>query len=217
MQSWVPLTELKRIGDALWPDSRPKGYIKHVAVRAGLSLILQLWTFIPYRSRNIREMQLEENLYRDHHGHWRIKFVGEQLKVSEKRGKTNIFDLPFPPALVPRLEEYMTVWRPLLETPSKPLTYLFVNRDGNPWSHPGLQRLVRTTVYRYTGKFFHPHIVRTIWATEWIKNTHGDFYTAAVMLNDTLEIVIKKYTYLLEEDVAEKAYRLIEQRNGHSK
>ncbi len=214
--SWVPLAELKRIAQALWPLPQTKGYIKHLAVRAGFSLILQIWTFIPYRSRNIREMRLEENLYRDPHGYWRIKFAGEQLKVSEKRGKPNTFDMPFPPPLVSILEEYLDVWRPLL-TPQYALPHLFINRDGKPWSRKGLERLTRNTVYRYTGKFFHPHMIRTIWATEWIKNTHGDFYTAAIMLNDTLEMVIKMYTHLLEEDVAEKAFKLIGERNGYSK
>ena len=56
-----------------------------------------------------------------------------------------------------------------------------------------------------------------VWVTEWIRNTHGDFYTAAIMLNDRLETVIASYAHLLEEDVAEKAYRLIEERNGQEK
>jgi hypothetical protein len=37
------------------------------------------------------------------------------------------------------------------------------------------------------------------------------------MLNDKLETVIARYTHLLEEDVAEKAYRLIAERNGQGK
>ena len=71
-------------------------------------------------------------------------------------------------------------------------------------------------MYTYTGKALHPHMIRTIWATEWIRQTHGDFYTAAIMLNDRLETVIAKYTHLLD-NVAEKAYRLIEERNDKGK
>ena len=41
-------------------------------------------------------------------------------------------------------------------------------------------------------------------------------HTAAIMLNDRLETVIANYSHLLEEDVAEKAYRVIEARNGQS-
>jgi hypothetical protein len=71
-------------------------------------------------------------------------------------------------------------------------------------------------VYRYTGKNWHPHIIRTVWATEWLRNS-GDFHTAAIMLNDRLETVISNYSHLLDEDVAEKAYRLIEERNDQGK
>jgi hypothetical protein len=37
------------------------------------------------------------------------------------------------------------------------------------------------------------------------------------MLNDNIQTVIGKYAHLLEEDVAEKAYRLIDERNGQGK
>jgi phage terminase large subunit-like protein len=71
--------------------------------------------------------------------------------------------------------------------------------------------------YRYTGKHWHPHIVRTVWATEWLRQPPHDFYTAAIMLNDKLEAVIANYAHLLEEDVAEKADRLLDRRNGRGK
>ena len=64
----------------------------------GLSLMLRLWTFIPYRQRNMREMQLGKNLYQDAHGIWRIVFRGDELKVASKQGRPNVFDLPFPPS-----------------------------------------------------------------------------------------------------------------------
>ncbi len=48
------------------------------------------------------------------------------------------------------------------------------------------------------------------WATEYIRNT-GDFYGAAVMLNDTLHVVIKQYSHLMEHGIAEKTDRWIQQ------
>ena len=60
-------------------------------------------------------------------------------------------------------------------------------------------------------------MLRTVWATKEIGKTHGDFYMATIVLNDTLETVIQRYAHLLEEDVAEKAYRLLEERNGQRK
>ena len=133
-----------------------------------------------------------------------------------------MFDLPFPLPLVPHLEEYLTHWRPrlLLPTRTKSETtspYIFLSRSLRTYSVDSLNAIIKRRIYTYTGKALHPHMIRTIWATEWIRQTHGDFYTAAIMLNDRLETVIAKYTHLLDENVAEKAYRLIEERNDKGK
>src|SRR5262249_15009868 len=87
--AWVSLTTLDEIGRSIWPHKQPKEVNQskkypglRYAVRAGLSLMLRLWTYIPYRQRNMREMKLGENLYKDSQGKWRILFRGEQLKVA---------------------------------------------------------------------------------------------------------------------------------------
>jgi hypothetical protein len=224
--AWVSLATLNDIGRSLWPRQHPKDLRqrkgKHIgcrfAVYAGVSLMLQLWTYIPYRSRNMREMRLGDNLHKDAQGHWRITFRGEQLKIGSKRGNTNVFDLPFPSQLVPVLEDYLAIWRPLLLSKAAyPSPYVFLSQIGTVYQVGPFNRITSHLVGRYTGKHWHPHIIRTVWATEWIRKTHGDFYTAAIMLNDKLETVIAKYTHLLDEDVAEKAYRLIEERNVQGK
>ena len=223
--AWVSLATLDEIGRTVWPRKSPQDIRQdsHIpglvhASRAGLSLMLRLWTYIPYRQRNMREMQLGEHLHKDRDGQWRITFRGEQLKIATKRGRTNVFDLPFPETLVPLLEDYLATWRPILLTKaSHPENHVFLTKHGNPYDPDSLRRVTKHLVYRYTGKDWHPHIVRTVWATEWIQKSHGDFPTAAIMLNDRLETVIANYAHLQEENVAEKAYRLIEERNGQGK
>jgi hypothetical protein len=224
--AWVSLATLEEVAQALWPrkkpsdlQQRPNRHVgRYLASFAAISLMLRLWMYIPYRQRNMREMRLGDNLYKDAHGHWRIRFQGEQLKVAHKRGRINIFDLPFPSALVPLLEAYLAHYRPVLVgIMPHPDHHVFLTRLGTPYGVGTLNATTKKLVYRYTGKHWHPHIIRTVWATEWIQKTHGDFYTAAIMLNDRLETVIAKYTHLLDEDVAEKAYRLIEERNGRGK
>jgi hypothetical protein len=168
----------------------------------------------------MREMKLGENLHRDAQGKWRITFRGDELKVASKRGRTNIFDLPFPDTLVPVLEDYLTIWRPtLLAYAPHPQQehHLFLTLWGTPHQRKNLTTMTSRIVYRYTGKHWHPHIIRTVWATEVIRQPPHDFYTAAVMLNDRLETVIANYAHLLEEDVAEKAYRLIDERKSQGK
>ena len=220
--AWVSLATLEEIGKSLWPRKQPQDLRqqgKHpgriLAHNAAMALMLRLWVYRPYRQRNIREMQLEENLHKDAQGKWRITFRSAQLKVATKRGRPNVSDLPFPETLIPLLEEYLTVWRPLLlRKSSQQSAHVFLTANGTPFQPEILTRATKHIVYSYTGKLWHPHIVRTVWATEWIRKTHGDFYTAAIMLNDSLEIVLQKYAHLLEADVAEKADRLIDERNG---
>jgi len=179
--------------------------------------MFQLWYYIPYRQRNMREMQLDENLHKDAQGSWSITFRGEQLKVATKRGQINVFHLPFPDKLVPLLEEYLKTWRPLLlQRALQPSLNVFLTQNGTPYQRPILSKSTSQIVYRYTGKHWHPHIVRTVWATEHIRKT-GDFYGAAYMLNDRLETVFSNYAHLRDENVAENIYRLLDEHNGQGK
>jgi hypothetical protein len=214
--AWVPLAEIAAIGRDLWPRKPPvaiRGEGNLYARNAGLSLAFQLWSFIPYRSRNMREMALDTNLRKDASGKWRIIFTGDQLKVATKRGQPNVFDLPFPEELVPTLEEYLSTWRPILAIKSgNRHANVFLNSYGSPYSLETFRHITGSIVYNYTNKFWHPHIIRTVWATEWIRDKNpGDFYSAAEMLNDTLPTVISRYSHLLADGVAEKVYARLSQ------
>src|SRR5262249_31481766 len=157
------------IGQALWPRKKPQdiptnGTIH--ALRAGLSLMFRLWRYIPLRQRNIREMTLQENLYRDTNDQWRICFSGSQLQIATKRGRLNRFDSPFPSVLVSFLEEYLQTWRPILAAKtSSRYPLVFLTQYGTPYKEHILRRTTGHIVYSYTGKHWHPHIVRTVWAT----------------------------------------------------
>jgi hypothetical protein len=221
--AWVSLHQLKEVGLALWPSKSPtaiRGYGKHpgaglkFAGRAAISLMLRLWVHIPYRQRNMREMKLGQNLYQTPTGQWRIRFANEELKIATKRGQPNVFDLPFPPTLLETLQVYLTVWRPLLVR-SEETQEVFLNRYGQPFNRDPLANTVKGHVYSFTGRRWHPHLIRTTWATEWIQSS-GDFMTAAIMLNDRLETVIQNYSHLRDENVAENAYEWVQGRvNGH--
>jgi hypothetical protein len=221
--AWVSLDELEQVGSAIWPRKQPHQLSQspeipglYYAPYAGLSLMLRLWTWIPYRQRNMREMRLGDNLHQDSQGHWRIIFRGEQLKIAAKRGKINVFDRQFPQALVPDLEAYLTIWRPLLlRKVGHPDTHVFLTKRGAPYNRHVLRLVTSGLVYRYTGKHWHPHIIRTVWATEWIRGG-GDFLTAAQMLNDTIETVIDNYSHLRDNNVDEEVYATLTSRRHNN-
>jgi hypothetical protein len=55
-----------------------------------------------------------------------------------------------------------------------------------------------------TGQRFYPHLIRTIWATEYLEKTQ-DFATAAVLLGDTLGTVMKTYYDIVNKNQFVKA------------
>jgi hypothetical protein len=214
--AWVPTAEIAAIGRALWPQKLRQPHHSDGSLHArnaGLSLAFQLWAFIPYRSRNMREMALDTNLRKNAVGKWRIVFTGDQLKVATKRGKPNVFDLPFPDELIPTLEHYLSTWRPILvEKGRRQVATLLLNSQGRPYTLNSFRAITGRIIYGYTNKFWHPHIIRTVWATEWIRDKNpGDFYGAAVMLNDTIQTVIDRYSHLLGDGIAEKVYARLSQ------
>jgi len=179
--------------------------------------MLRLWRYIPLRQRNMREMELNEHLVKKADGTWHLTFRGEQLKVASKRGKINVFTVPFPEPLTPVLEEYLRVWRPiLLRKAGAPSNHVFLNNLGKPYIQVTLYAATSTHVYHYTGKYWHPHIIRTVWATEMI-HKGLDLLKVAEMLNDRFETVVANYSHLLHKDFAAKAYELLDQRNGQGK
>lgn len=201
----VPLKIIDEIGMSLWPQQPPMrgGKGRKQASNAVKSLMLQLWACRPYRQRNIREMELDENLYKDKGGRWRIRFVAEGLKIKNIKGRINYFELTFPLHLEAKLEEYLNVWRPLLVKEGATCKHVFVNNNGMPYTMNSLHDMVVNLVYRYVGGYFHPHIIRTAFTTEYIKDT-GNIFQAAIMLNDTVETVLNNYTYMVDDSIAEE-------------
>jgi hypothetical protein len=222
--AWVSLATLDQIGRDLWPrqalealqQKRFNAGVK-AAFSAGLSLMLRLWSYVPFRQRNMREMLLNHNLYQNAQGQWRLDFRGDQLKIATRRGQLNTFLEPFPQALVPVLEEYLRVWRPVLLTKAPHADdHLFLSIRGIPFTGVRLRTATKAVVYRYTGQCWHPHNVRTVWATEMILKG-VDLGKVAKMLNDDLKTVIANYAHLLNQNVAEEVYDIIDRHLGHGK
>jgi hypothetical protein len=190
------------------------------AFRVLQSLIIRFLIRIPLRQRNLREMLWAptslgegQNLYKKD-GRWRLRFRGDELKVSAVKGQPHNVVHDFPNELVELLEEWLHKWRPILIAGQSNLNkgkecqrnlqqYVFLNSRGTPLTCCQITRLVKSATFKFTGVCVNPHMFRNITATEIIKGTNN-FEDAAYMLGDTVKTVIDRYAKLLDEDCGKR-------------
>jgi integrase len=204
------------------------GNLKQLALQAAVSLMIRLLVRRPFRQRNLREMQwnpvnseLGRNLYKVA-GKWRLRFKGEQLKVSQRKGKVNFVEYSFPEKLNKELDRYINIWRPELIDPKtnkhyspevdKELPkmtnqeYFFLNSEGSPFSAMSVTNHISNVTYQYADVAVNPHMLRTIWTTEYLKEKGmKGAAIAAYMLNDKIETVLRDYADLLTPDCEDDA------------
>lgn len=247
---WLSLEQLECVGRSIYPLNAlrmselsefakrqiargPQKEYGHsfcvLAYRVAKSLMIRLLVRIPLRQRNLREMKFNplnpsagQNLFKEG-DKWHIRFSGDQLKISHRRGTVHTIQYEFPDILVPLLEEWITRWRPIVmesQTTQRPSTaspgqqFLFVDTKGQPLDEDKVWHAITSTTYKFTGVAVYPHLIRTIWATEYIKSTKN-YIDAAYMLGDTVETVLAKYAKLLDEDCGKRANDWITRRLNH--
>src|SRR5574341_392883 len=199
------------------------GYRKYrlYAYRVLQSILIRLSIRLPLRQRNLREMLWNpqtpnqgRNLYK-REGKWYIRFVATELKISHRKGEVHRIEHEFPNDIVPLLEEWLSQWRPILisfqtsdhsgsERVGSGQEFVFLNSVGTPLTLDQVTWAFQSATYKFTGVAMNPHMVRTIWATEYIKSTRN-FIDAAYMLGDTVETVLQSYAKLLDEDCEKRA------------
>ena len=196
------------------------------------SLMIRLLVRIPFRQRNIREMlwnpknpESGQNLYRECTGRWHIRFSGSELKISHRRGEVNSIAHEFPDDLSNLLEEWLYKWRVVnlsfqperyrgSERSSNGQEYVFLNYNGRPLNRENIGTLFKRATYKFTGVAVNPHMIRTIWATEYIKSTLN-IVDAAYMLGDTVEATLRNYGRLLDEDCGRRAKEWVRRTLNH--
>jgi site-specific recombinase XerD len=158
----------------------------------------------------------QPRLSQDDEGIWQLRYRGEQLKIGEKGGKTNEFHVPFPPDLVPHLEEYLHTFRPMIPNADRD-PHLFLGQTGKPLNQCMIWERLAYTVYRHLGKRLYPHLFRTMWTDTYLLTSGGDVDTAAYMLNDSVNTVLKHYHEIRADQQVIKAYAFNEAILGNGK
>ena len=85
---------------------------------------------------------------------------------------------------------------------------LFRTKYGNPYNASTLRHELFTLVLRRSNKRFYPHLIRTIWASEYISKTN-DYEAAAALLGDTVEMVLKQYHEIHEKKAHARASQFL--------
>jgi hypothetical protein len=210
---WVSLAQLEHVAETNLGEGR-RPYLANRRVRHPgaqraswfqLGLMLKVLVRIPLRQRNLREMRLGTNLYEEQ-GHWHLHFSGSELKIGHRGAQINTYHVDltdYCPDILPVFKEFLEVHRPRLPNAAAS-PFVFLTLRGKPFRMSSLTAELSNAVAIRTGQRFYPHLIRTIWATEYISK-YQDFATAAVMLGDTLAVVMKTYYDIVHKDHHAKA------------
>jgi hypothetical protein len=214
---WVSLAEIEAAAEAWLKDGRlptpPRKQTLHPggrnAGRFQKGVILKLLVRVPLRQRNVRELKVDKNLYQDRDEHWHLHFSGAELKIGMRGPRVNEYHVDltdYCPDFIPVLEEFLNTYRPKLPNAAASPFLFLSSGHGRPFGQAGLALELRAAVGMRTDppKRFYPHLIRSIWATEYLQRTQ-DFTTAAVLLGDTLQTVMKTYYDVVNKDHHAKA------------
>ncbi|WP_175772475.1 site-specific integrase [Paraburkholderia phenazinium] len=197
----VPVVRAVARIDQLAAESAP-GSVEE-ALHKRDALLLAMLMANPLRVRNFMLMSWNENgngsLYRRENGQWRLRFVAKDFKNLEHASQTD-YDAPLPAALNERIEEYLVEFRPRLTKDTPSCKVVFPTQKGEVWRGVGahVQKLTSRHIPETPG--FGPHAIRHLVATDWLRKHPNDFLTAAMLLHDKLETVLKAYAHLRQDE-----------------
>jgi hypothetical protein len=84
-------------------------------------------------------------------------------------------------------------------------THVFLTRTGWPMRDFQIANLVKSATFRFTGVAVNPHLIRDVWATEYLQAHPGDYETVADRLGNTVPVVIRYYGHIQKEQAQAKA------------
>lgn len=118
-------------------------------------LIIAILTYCPIRQREIRELRLEQTLFRAADCYWVVLEAADH-KNGSRTGEGREF--PLPKHLTADLDEWLSVWRPKVTLAHQ---YVFFSVDhskprsfGQPFTAPALYRMVKTIMFSTTSYLF---------------------------------------------------------------
>jgi site-specific recombinase XerD len=178
-------------------------YRRAVLYRDGL--MIALLAARPLRLKNFAALELDRHLVREGLG-WRLVIPGAETKTRRP------LDLPFPSALVPALERYLAVHRPVLAArPGRGqgqagAAALWLSLEGGPLSAGTLCHQVRQRTRAAFGRAVNPHLFRDCAATSLALEDPAHVRIAAQVLGHAAFATTEKHYNLAQGQQAATAW-----------
>ena len=200
---WKPW-HLAELAEVIW-DSEPvhsgvvhgQRHRSQLISRKRTALIFKLGMETPLRIRNWSEMQWGKNLHKDNHGRWVVTFKGEELKVSRRDLKMNVYERVYSAEAGGWIERWRGVLKERLgDDFETKCPHVFPRGDLKPemCDLDSLRRQINGLSLETFGKPFNPHLMRHIVASHVVNGQGPDgLGLAAELLGDTVDVVLKTY------------------------
>lgn len=200
---WKPW-HLAELAEAIW-DSEPvhtgvmhgQSHQRQLICRKRTALIFKLGVETPLRIRNWAEMRWDKNLFKNARGQWVVRFEGEELKVSRRKLKTNVYERVYSDDAGVWIERWRNVLEERLGRDFEthcPYVFPHDKLDDKQCDTNSLRRQIKGLSYDTFGKPFNPHMMRHIVASHVVNELGpGGLKLAAELLGDTVDVVLKTY------------------------
>lgn len=173
---------------------RTKPSIKNISSILRDELVFRLLIERPFRSRNIREMKLGDNL-KIVDGKWRIEFIGAEMKNNHS------YSISFPKELVPLLEDYLNNYRKnIYDDPS--CIWVFPSPNGRHICDRTVQRIVTNNCKRVLNKHIYPHLMRDIVAHTYLIRTRDHVTLSRLLGHRDINVTLNIYGNFNADDAA---------------
>lgn len=205
--NWKP-SDLHQIGKQGWNQipvqDRMTGSKVHATTvfnRKRTALFFYLSCETPFRARNWLEMVWHKHLVRTEEGHWKVRFVGDELKIDRRGYTTNVHEHIYSKEASYMIDQWRDVLKerfgPDFEANSPnvfPPSYPNSQRSGTQLSYGAFARGIKLLVMELRNETFHPHKVRHIVGSYLVNELGaGGLGLAAKLLGDTPQVILDAY------------------------
>ncbi|UCH64115.1 MAG: site-specific integrase [Fidelibacterota bacterium] len=167
---------------------------QHVRRELLFRLIIQR----PLRQKNIREIKIGKNLYKNIKGIYVLSFEGSEMKNGRP------YKISFPKNLVTLLEKYLNDYRRILCN-GHDNEYLFPSPNGGHICDRTVQSIIGRPAKQILRRSLNPHLIRDCIAYWWLQQNPGDYLFLSKLLgHEDVRTTIKCYSNIDAEDAAKK-------------